>query len=178
MTRSEFDEWLECHKALFETIDTWLERMEFEPRRLILQAWFETLKHTELDAAKAASAKLAADGDTKRQRGSHAQAVRRLAESATATRRAHHRPQYTPDGEEMLRCLDCEDTGMRPVWEQRTLPNGELRVCDAVVLCSCEAAYGCRNNGAIKFNPRLHRRRGKWETAEDGAAAFTGEEVP
>src|ERR1035437_4114637 len=110
MTRDEFKEWFRHHSARFTGIRVWLDKMtkgaDAPSEAEVLRAWYGTLCHVDLDAAKKASdAMHAGDGEVEEPTGydRHPRAIRKAC--GTARRQSSdNAPRYDADGNQMFEC--------------------------------------------------------------------------
>lgn len=128
MTPTEFNTWLDYHKAAFPALGKWLKD---HPETV--KFWIKPFGGVSVDAAKAATDAMAAgELDEPRGFGSHPKVI---AKHARELQHSEERQQFTADGEPIYNCPRCLDQGFVAVVDPVHYRAGELRACH--VLCTC-----------------------------------------
>lgn len=148
MNATEFANWLAKHKAAFGGLAEWI-KTHVES----LEAWKDCLSDVPYDAACDATRRLnRGEEDPPRAFGDHARAVRRMALDLRheATERQRRERQYI-DGESVVACADCLDTGwviVANIWRtnhggaplKAFLSGDSAAVPQCAIACRCNAA--------------------------------------
>lgn len=197
MTRTEFTDWFSYHTARFTGVSSWLSKFPQQPRRegeptqsSIVDAWFNTLRHTPLEDAKHGTDVLHSGDEQFPDKGfdCHPMAVRRAAIGASNERRASKTAsRYLMAGEPTYRCWLCQDAGTRRIvhpvsivsarefmtvdgetllklFHRMENPKGSVDLMSAVVACVCEAGDRWLRFLVQRFDGAKHL---EWNDTED-----------
>jgi len=169
MTNSEFQDWLAFHRATFTGFSAWLaklpEKSESEPTRYeVLRSWYFVLRPCELVDCRAATEAMAA-GKIEEPRGydRHKTVVRQHADKLAAERRRRAPPrQVYYDGEQAVKCLMCNDTGLIWIYHPETTQaalhgrlDAKATIYGSSARCDCEAGQGYHINRFPAYSPDL-----------------------
>jgi len=161
MTKSEFSDWFDYHCGCFPGLRTWRGKMSAAEQKGVVDAWYRLLRPCELGDAKAATDYLfrSADG-APRVYERHPSAVREVAQ-AKYEQRIYAKPEVQfVDGEQVYRCIQCQDDGRVICWSQKSMAAaregmlGEpFTVYTCAVACDCQLGeYYARHLG--RFDPQ------------------------
>ncbi len=152
MDASEFGEWLTHHKAAYPGLARWLAQHDGQ-----MVVWAKILAKTDLAAAKRATDDLVASDAQPRGYGEHPRHIKRLAYD-----QAPQRDTRYIDGQQVVSCVRCQDSGLLSVISPGSLSaiwqddraHG-LRWC--VVACDCDAGtiHATRRQGIKRPIPRF-----------------------
>lgn len=130
MLPSEFDQWFTYHMAQFTGAVAWLAKFPEVSRspgdpsqKDVTNAWRNTLRDVELRHAKEATTLLSEGKETFPERGydCHARTVRAVALKIAGVQKAKRRHQRMIDGNELVDCPLCNDTGFVRIYHPSLL---------------------------------------------------------
>ena len=167
MTWDEFrGDWLPAHCAAFTGVRAWMAKVsrgsDAPTEAQIVKGWYGVLREVDLDAAKAATARMHA-GEIEEPKGfdRHPAAIRRAC--GVSRRQTDTGPHYDADGNQTFACHDCLDTGYVLCWSElsmRAMRDGTfgrpLTVYSMAIVCHCPA--GSQHDGRREL-PRFDRKR-------------------
>lgn len=171
MIQSEFYEWLNYHIAAYPGISTWQrkieakEHLEGEPTlEAVMQAWFRSVYRATLEEAKQATDMLGIDEPEPQGFGSHHKVIGRICKKlrGDSGRSGNiYRGPKLVDGEEVVKCLRCQDGGIVSIWSADAMraardgkPIMDVLYKHCCVRCTCEAAIG--HGYLLPFNEVRH----------------------
>lgn len=146
MTRDEFDNWLEKHVAHFPGVGTWLGKFAEPEKEAILGVWFKHFGPCEQADCLWATTSLFSQGGRAPHYERHPQAIRAIVREKDAARARAQPTARFVDGEQIFKCVLCNDYGMLQCWHPRTVAaaaDGTLgdpfTVYTCALACSCSA---------------------------------------
>lgn len=161
MNLIDFNEWQAEHKLLHYEFAAFCDKQAeadnaYHKRQL--EAWFQTVKHVSLKAAKEVSEMMArGETDEPKGPGDHAKIVAREARKLDIIKAREARPRMI-NGEYAARCRTCRDDGLVCIVDYRTirtfLDSGRLNLGPGnTVACTCTAGDARSQRGLQRYDP-------------------------
>lgn len=191
MNDLEFNEWLKIHSRSFDGLNRWLDNRGIDEQKQVKQAWFDVLRWTKLEDAKAATAAMFASTDQPKWWDKHPAAIKELASKI----RSDLRRGETKEGPKVIgknadgtkevtyACGWCRDSGWVDLWTRRSFdlyerdPDGFCeKIRDSLtgnmefdgsitVRCACDCG-GQYSSKITRYDPSRHRRKDWWNALD------------